>query len=155
MVVKTLGYHHAHEADQLACLVAFTDDCPCGRLGVGTGARYWQRQLAELQAHVGAIESSRVAVTAVLYDSPADLARFTGKHNITFPILSNEDSEIITTLGLLNTDMADGTTYYGVPYPGVFLLDSDSRIVAKYAEQDDQVRPLIADVLVGVNALTH
>ena len=107
----------------------------------------------ELQEYVSEIESSGVAVTAVLYDSPADLARFTGKHKITFPILSDEGSEAITALGLLNTEMPEGTKYYGVPYPGVFLLDSDNQIVAKYAEKDYRARPLFTDILEGVKSL--
>jgi len=69
----------------------------------------------ELQEYVQDIESLGVSVVAVLYDSPEDLARFKGKHQLTFLLMSDPDSTVIKDLGLLNDEMELGTRFYGVP----------------------------------------
>ena len=38
--------------------------------------------------------------------------------------LRDIDWNVIRKLGLLNQEMDPGTKYYGVPYPGIFLLDA-------------------------------
>ena len=92
-------------------------------------------------------------IAAVLYDSPAELARFTRKYGIKYPVLSDPDSAAIIQLGLLNTGMDPESKYYGVPYPGVFLLDAKGVIVGKFAEQDYRDRPLLEDLVQAVREL--
>ena len=67
-------------------------------------------------------------------------------------MLSDEGSEVIQSLGLLNEEMPKDTKYFGVPYPGVFLLDTDGRILAKFAEQDYRNRPLLKDIIETVKS---
>ena len=97
----------------------------------------WQPQFNELG----------ISVAAITYDPPAQLSRFTRKHKLQYPLLSDAGSEAINQLGLLNTDMEPGTRFYGVPYPGVLLLDANGRIRGKFAEMDYRDRPLFDDML--------
>jgi peroxiredoxin len=66
---------------------------------------------------------------AVSYDPVDVLAKFAGKRDITFPLLSDPDSKVIVAYGLLNKE-AKGKTK-GIPYPGTFLIDKDGVIRAK------------------------
>ena len=66
---------------------------------------------------------------AVSYDPVDALAKFAGKRNITFPLLSDPESKTIVAYGLLNKE-AKGKTE-GIPYPGTFLIDKDGIIRAK------------------------
>ncbi|MFT7220790.1 MAG: hypothetical protein ACI8Z1_002410, partial [Candidatus Azotimanducaceae bacterium] len=43
--------------------------------------------------------------------------------------------------------------YFGVPYPGVFLVNGEGKIVAKFAEEDYRERPLLDDLLTAVEKL--
>ncbi len=84
---------------------------------------------------------------AVTYDGEEILARFARKHRIAYPLLSDTGSEAIRELGLLDERYEPGTRFYGVPWAGVFLLDKDGIIKAKYAEEDYRKRPLLDDIL--------
>lgn len=99
------------------------------------------------------MQSQGVNVAAVLYDSSTTLARFSGKYEINFPLLSDPESSAIIQLGLLNPTYDPSTKYYGVPYPGVFLIDSEGIIIRKFAEENYRDRPLMADLIRAVNEL--
>lgn len=79
----------------------------------------------------------------------ADLAAFAEKRGITFPLLSDEGSHTIRRLGLLNEHIEAQHAfygvqvqpyYYGIPYPGVFVLDGDGVITEKRFELSYRVR---------------
>ncbi len=88
-----------------------------------------------------------------MYDSPATLARFSEKYEIGYPVLSDPESSAIIQLGLLNPTYDPSTKYYGVPYPGVFLIDSQGIIIKKFAEENYRDRPMMEDMIRAVNEL--
>ena len=69
------------------------------------------------------------------------LARFAAAHGVTFPLLSDEGSKVIRELGMLDEQVyehhaAFGVTdrddrFWGVPYPGEFLLDERGVVTQK------------------------
>jgi len=91
-----------------------------------------------------------VAVFAVSYDPVDVLERFATAHGITYPLLADVGSEVISRLGILNTTMEQERAAYGrpmeerhrgVPYPGSFLLDEDGVVTGKRFEQSHRIRP--------------
>lgn len=106
-------------------------------------------------------ERNGVAVFALSYDSVEVLSAFAREHGITFPLLSDVDSETIKRLGLLNEHVEAQQAYYGipeserryegVPYPGTFMLDESAVIVDRRFEQSYRARPsgtaLLEDLL--------
>jgi peroxiredoxin len=42
----------------------------------------------------------------------------------TFPLLSDSGSEVIKQYGILNTTVAPNTPTYGIPFPGMFIVDA-------------------------------
>jgi hypothetical protein len=90
---------------------------------------------------------------AISYDLVEGLAAFAAKHGVTYPLLSDAGSRVIRELGLLNEqvfeqhaayNVARNEEHYGVPYPGVFVLDengvvADKRFYASYRERETGV----------------
>lgn len=87
----------------------------------------------------------------------AVLAAFTVKHGITYPLLSDEGSNVIRELGLLNERVYEQGAVYGVtpqdrhwgtPYPGAFFLDENGTIVERRFHQSYRERETGAGLLV-------
>ena len=68
---------------------------------------------------------------SISYDSPAVLARFAGAHQITFPLLSDKGSAVIRRYGILNTNIPSTHTFYGIPFPGEYMVAPDGRVADK------------------------
>jgi hypothetical protein len=97
-----------------------------------------------------ALEAHAIALFAISYDAVGVLAEFAAKQGIRYPLLSDEDSQVMRRLNLINERVQDDHAFYGIPvspkhanlpYPGVFVLDRDGRIEHKrfhesYRERD-------------------
>ncbi len=106
-----------------------------------------------------------MAIYAVSYDPVQTLSRFADAHGIGYPLLSDEGSELITRLGLLNTTIERERAAYGrpmedrhrgIPYPGTFFLDEHGVVVAKRFERSHRIRPsgrTLLRQLVGTDAI--
>lgn len=91
------------------------------------------------------------------------LGAFAERWGISFPLLSDEGSQVIRALGLLNDYVEEQVRFYGVapraehqgiPYSGLFLLDENGVVVEKQFEQSYRHRPvtaLVLDEMLGVN----
>ena len=88
-------------------------------------------------------------MAAISYDSVAVLKSFADRRGITFPLLSDADSKIIRDFGILNEQAQPGSTQYGIPYPGTYLVGRDGRVTAKYFEDDFTQRYTSGDILVS------
>lgn len=101
----------------------------------------------ELQRHQEDFRRLGLNVAGVSYDSVAILENFSGRKGIHFPLLSDADSKVIRNLGLLNESAGKDTPFYGIPHPGVFVLDAKGVIRGKYFEDDFRERDTTAGVL--------
>ena len=88
-----------------------------------------------------------IGLAAISYDSVAILHNFAERRAIHFSLLSDPDSKIIRSVGLLNQSMPQGSPFFGIPYPGTFILDAKGVIKAKYFEDDFRERFTAADIL--------
>ena len=62
-----------------------------------------------------------------------DLAKFSEAYDIGYTLLSDEGSRVIETLGILNTLIAeDDERFYGIPFPGTYIVDSDGVVTEKF-----------------------
>ena len=103
----------------------------------------------ELQSRIDELKARGLGIAAISYDSPEVLADFAARRGITFPLLSDTGSATIKAYGLLNTTTAaPGTTTWGIPYPGTFVLDRDGRVTARFFEQAYQDRNTVSSILV-------
>ena len=82
-----------------------------------------------------------VRLYALSYDEPDALADYATAHDTTFTMLSDPNSEVITSFGILNTLIPpDDHPWYGLPFPGAYVIDADGTIVAKFFEHNFAAR---------------
>jgi peroxiredoxin len=70
-------------------------------------------------------------LASISYDSPAVLAHFASVHQITFPLLCDKGSAVIRRYGILNTNIPRTHMFYGIPFPGEYLIAPDGRVTDK------------------------
>jgi hypothetical protein len=100
-----------------------------------------------LQQSLAACEAQGVKIAAISYDSPTVLSRFANQYGITYPLLTDAGSQVIRHFGILNHNMPEGDPFYGVPFPGMYLLDGMGRVQAKSFFVDHTTRPTAAAFL--------
>lgn len=108
------------------------------------------QQLVEAEAHFNAIGFN---VATMTYDSVTSLKEAEEEYETTFPMLHDEDSAHIKAMGILNAQYEPGNRAYGIPYPGIFVLDNKGVIRAKLAEEDYRIRPDFSLVLEATQAV--
>ncbi len=87
-------------------------------------------------------------IAAISYDSPQVLRDFAARKGITYPLLSDAGSRTIRALGILNETIPAGTPFFGIPYPGTFIVSAAGIVEAKYFEDDFRERYTSGDILV-------
>ena len=130
----------------------------------------------ELQDRLQQLSDQGIGVAAISYDSEAVLADFSQRRGITFPLLSDDGSEVITEFGILNTvayeaqgpnrddpevvaDVAKYVSLFGAspaivgtPYPGTFMVDRNGRVTSRFFEEFYRERNTTANVLLKAGA---
>lgn len=86
-------------------------------------------------------EAAGIAVYALSYDEPDALRDFRKAHQITYPLLSDPDSKVISDFGILNTLIdPEDHPWYGIPYPGTYVINADGVITHKFFDNNLAVR---------------
>ena len=62
----------------------------------------------ELQTQLETLQEQGIGVVAISYDSVEVVADFAERRGITFPLLADSDSSVISDFGILNTVAAEG-----------------------------------------------
>ena len=130
----------------------------------------------ELQSRLEELRAQGLGVVAISYDSEEVLADFSQRRDITFPLLSDDDSSVITAFGILNTVAAEGVgpnrddpdvvadvakyvslfganpMIVGTPHPGTFILDGTGRVTSRYFEEFYRERNTTANVMLKLGA---
>ena len=130
----------------------------------------------ELQSRLEELRAQGLGVVAISYDSEEVLADFSQRRGITFPLLSDDDSSVITAFGILNTVAAEGVgpnrddpdvvadvakyvslfganpMIVGTPYPGTFMLDATGRVTSRFFEEFYRERNTTANVMLKLGA---
>jgi hypothetical protein len=102
----------------------------------------------ELEQNLQRIKKQGLGLAAISYDSVDILKNFSDRKHITFPLLSDPDSKIIRAFGILNETVKPGTTQFGIPNPGTYVVNTKGTIVAKYFVDTIRERVSATDILV-------
>jgi len=80
-------------------------------------------------------------VYALSYDEADALKDFGEAHRITYALLSDPDSDVIRSFGILNTliDPSDHP-WFGIPYPGTYVVNPAGTITQKFFDNNLAVR---------------
>lgn len=89
-----------------------------------------------------------LGVAAISYDSREILRHFAERASITFPLLSDPDSEAIKAFGILNDNFKPGQEGYGIPFPGTYVIDETGKVRKKYFEQNHRQRYALQAILI-------
>jgi hypothetical protein len=103
----------------------------------------------ELQGRVEDLKRQGLNLVAISYDSPQVVKAFAASRGITFPLIADEGSAIIKRFGLLNTTIDANTRFYGVPFPGTFVVDRQGIVRSRHFEEAYQERNTVASILVS------
>ena len=103
-----------------------------------------------MQDRVAEFNEAGVAVAASTYDDVEQNAKFKSSEELTYTLLSDQDSKTVKSLGILNENYEEGSFAYGVPHPGVILVDADDKVVLKRAEEKYSDRPSMDALLEDV-----
>lgn len=86
-------------------------------------------------------------MVAMTYDSVDFLKEVELDRGVSFTLLHDEAITHVNRIGILNTDYEPDSRAYGVPYPGIFLIDTAGVIRDKFAEESYRDRPDFAHVV--------
>jgi peroxiredoxin Q/BCP len=113
---------------------------------------YCKTQAIELQTRLGQLEAQGLGLAVITYDSPAVMADFARRRGITFPLLSDSGSQTIKAYGILNSTVATGTSNYGIPFPGTFLIDRGGRVTSRFFEEAYQERNTVSTIFLALGS---
>lgn len=68
----------------------------------------------------------------VSYDSIDILKGFSDKNNIKYPLLSDLDVQTVLAYDIVNRQYKPGDEHYGIPYPGVVVINQQGKIIHSY-----------------------
>ncbi len=93
---------------------------------------FCKRHLLELNPEVEAFNQAGYGVTGISYDSPEILRIFSQNNKLNFSLLSDQNVESFKALKVVNKAYSPGDRHYGIPYPGVIVIDANGKVVHKY-----------------------
>lgn len=114
---------------------------------------YCQAQLIGLEGARTQIEARGWRLAAITTDTVPELARFTESRDIGFPILSDEPSQIVRALDLLDPTQPPGRRHNGLPVPTLLFVSPDGVVRAKLGDANYRVRPAPEVVLHTLDSL--
>ncbi|MDE0930837.1 MAG: redoxin domain-containing protein [Halioglobus sp.] len=92
---------------------------------------YCMRQIIQLQENNAGFDAAGIGMVAITYDDPLLQQAFIENFGITIPIVSDVNALSFKTLGILNKDYRPGDFEYGIPYPGMIVIDPQGKVVGK------------------------
>ncbi len=102
---------------------------------------FCKNQMVALDEIAPELNAKGYPIVALSYDSPKDQNKFLAKRDLSFKMVSDQESEVIKAFGLLNTEYKEGSRPYGVPHPTIYVISKDGEIKGKLMEQGFRRRP--------------
>ncbi len=84
-----------------------------------------------MQEYTAEFETAGIGMVAITYDTPDLQQAFIEAGSIDYPFLSDVGAESFSALGILNDEYAPGDESYGIPFPGVYVVNPELEIVGK------------------------
>ena len=71
-------------------------------------------------------------LAAISYDHTDILKNFAEQRNISYPLLSDQKVQTMLAYNIVNSEYAFGDEHYGIPYPGVVVIDNNGKVIHKH-----------------------
>lgn len=114
---------------------------------------YCQKQVIELDKNKKKFNDLGYSVVTLSYDQAKQMEKFVTTNNPSITLLSDPRSEAIRAFGIMNDASAKGTMSYGIPHPGVYVIDDNKKVQAKFFEEGYQNRPTVRSILVKIEEM--
>jgi peroxiredoxin len=108
---------------------------------------YCKRQMIQLQEYKAYFHAAGIGLVAITYDSPEAQQLFIEQHAITIPVLSDDQSMSFRTLGILDEDYQPTDSEYGIPHPGMIIIDREGVVAGKLFVETPELRVDSAEAL--------
>lgn len=136
----------------------------------GEWCPYCNLELRTWQRHLGEIADGGGQLVAVSPQRPTDALSISERHALEFPVLSDEDQQVIRSYKLrfalppglralydtawgIDLPALNPEGSWALPVPGTFVVTPDRRIAYAFASADYRVRAEPADVLAALRSL--
>ena len=93
--------------------------------------------------------SPHLAMTA-----PGFCATFLKRVGLGYTLLSDPESKVIRAFGILNEEVPKDRAIYGIPHPGMYIIDAKGIVTAKFFEEKYQDRYTPATILHSIDSQT-
>ena len=127
------GVRALHRGQEVSLLTAFAGSN--GTALVASRSLDWcpycMKQMVQLQQHKANFDAAGIGLVAITYDSPELQQSFIDKFGITIPLLSDINAMTFKTLGIVNDAYQPGDHHYGIPFPGMIIIDNTGIVVGK------------------------
>lgn len=107
-------------------------------------------ETCEFRDALPTFESSQAVVLGASILDQASKAKFAAKHNVTFPLLADEDNAVSEAYGVWQEKSQYGRTYWGIVRT-TYLIGGDGRVVRRWDKV--KVEGHAAEVLAAVKEL--
>jgi len=82
-----------------------------------------------------ALAAQGLGVCSISYDTVEILHDFSARREVAFPLLADPDSAIIRRFGLFNETVEPTSRDYGIPHPGLLIVDPAGVVVERFFEE--------------------
>ena len=108
---------------------------------------FCKTQLADLSHQTEAFRGKGFGVASITYDSREVLRHFSERQSIQFTMLSDPESKAIRAFDIFNQNIEPGNIAYGIPFPGMYIINEKGIVTSKYFEEDYRERYSAASIL--------
>ena len=124
------------EAGLVVFFVRSADWCP-----------FCQQQLKDFITRYQGFKDHGYEVASVSYDSVEKLNRFSTQYAVPYTMLSDPTSESIKAFDILNTKYTQGSRFYGIPHPTIYVINAEGVITHIFREGGYKARPPVDGIL--------
>jgi peroxiredoxin len=93
---------------------------------------FCKKHLIELNDHAEKFTQLGYGLAAISYDNTEILKNFTEQKSISYPLLSDQKVQTMLAYDIVNEEYAAGSDHYGIPYPGVVVIDNKGNVMHKH-----------------------
>ncbi|KGJ92685.1 peroxiredoxin family protein [Colwellia psychrerythraea] len=107
---------------------------------------FCKKHLIELNEHAEQFTKLGYGLAAISYDNTDILTTFADQKNISYPLLSDQKVQTMQAYSIVNSEYVPGSDHYGIPYPGVVVIDSQGNVIHKHFFKGYKKRVKFADL---------
>lgn len=96
---------------------------------------FCKKHLIEINQWQDKLNKIGYKFAGVSYDSIEILKTFSDKQQLKYPLLADQNNQTMKDYKVLHQDYKPDSNKYGIPYPGVVIVDNSGKITYKYFYQ--------------------